>query len=204
MNQQNQDLELPHSPAAERNKAAILEKLQACLTGNERVLEIGSGTGQHAIHFAQAMPELTWQTSEMPSRLMVTSAVLNTVKISNLQKTYALDVTDKEWPSIIVDVIYTANTVHIMSWETVEKMFSGVAKVLNTNGLFIIYGPFKYQGDFTSESNQMFDTSLKERDAQQGIRDFEAVDKLANSLGLKIEKDFSMPANNQLLVYRKI
>jgi len=204
MNQQNQDLELPHSPAAERNKAAILEKLQACLTGNERVLEIGSGTGQHAIHFAQAMPELTWQTSEMPSRLMVTSAVLNTVKISNLQKPYALDVTDKEWPSIIVDVIYTANTVHIMSWETVEKMLTGVAKVLNTNGLFIVYGPFKYQGDFTSESNQMFDTSLKERDAQQGIRDFEAVDKLANSLGLKIEKDFSMPANNQLLVYRKI
>ncbi len=198
------DTELPNSPAADRNKAAILEKLKGLLKGNERVFEIGSGTGQHAIHFAQAFPNLNWQTSELPSRLFVTSAVLNTKKLQNLQKPYALDVSSEEWPEINADVIYTANTVHIMPWHAVEKMLHGVSKTLKKNGLFIIYGPFKYEGAFTSESNKMFDASLKDFDPLQGIRDFEYLARLSIELGLVLKHDFEMPANNRLVVFEKI
>lgn len=197
------DIELPNSPAADRNKAAILEKLKDLLNGSERVFEIGSGTGQHAIHFAQAFPNLNWQTSELPSRLFVTLAVLNTVKLNNIQAPYALDVRSEEWPAINTDVVYTANTVHIMPWQAVEKMLHGVANILQANGLFIIYGPFKYEGAFTSESNKMFDASLKDFDPLQGIRDFEYVDRLSSELGLVLKHDFEMPANNRLVVFEK-
>ena len=203
MSSLEKDNELPNSPAADRNKAAILDKLKGLLKGNERVFEIGSGTGQHAIHFAQAFPNLNWQTSELPSRLFVTSAVLNTKKLQNLQKPYALDVSSEEWPEINADVIYTANTVHIMPWHAVEKMLHGVSKTLKKNGLFIIYGPFKYEGAFTSESNKMFDASLKDFDPLQGIRDFEYLARLSSELGLVLKHDFEMPANNRLVVFEK-
>ena len=194
---------LPHSPAAERNKAAILEKLLIILKGNERVFEIGSGTGQHAIYFAKALPNISWQTSELQSRLVVTLAVLNTVKDNNIQKPYALDVTDELWPEIYADVVYTANTAHIMPWEAVQKMLVGVAKLLKPSGIFIMYGPFKYAGDFTSESNQRFDESLRTSEMHQGIRDFEAIQRLANEHAMILQNDYSMPANNQLLVFKK-
>lgn len=195
--------DLPHSPAAERNKAAILEKLLIILKGNERVFEIGSGTGQHAIYFAKALPNISWQTSEMQNRLVVTLAVLNTVKESNIQLPYALDVSDELWPEIYADVVYTANTAHIMPWEAVQKMLVGVARLLKPNGLFIVYGPFKYAGDFTSESNQRFDESLRTSETHQGIRDFEAIQSLANEHAMILQNDYSMPANNQLLVFKK-
>ena len=195
--------ELPHSPAAERNKAAILEKLRTILKGNERVFEIGSGTGQHAIHFAKAFPKISWQTSEIPSRVSVTSAVLSTAHLSNIQKPYALDVTSEPWPEIHADAVYTSNTAHIMPWEAAKKMIIGVAKLLKPDGLFILYGPFKYEGAFTSESNQLFDISLKSSEPHQGIRDFEAIQRLAVEHELHLQNDFSMPANNQLLVFKK-
>ncbi len=195
--------ELPHSPAAERNKAAILEKLKTILKGNERVFEIGSGTGQHAIHFAKAFPELSWQTSEVPSRVSVTSAVLSTVHLNNIQKPYALDVCDEIWPEINADVVYSSNTTHIMPWDAAKKMVIGVAKILKPNGLFILYGPFKYAGAFTSESNKLFDMSLKSTEPHQGIRDFEAIQKLASEHELYLQSDFSMPANNQLVIFKK-
>ncbi len=195
--------ELPHSPAAERNKAAILEKLKKLLIGTERVFEIGSGTGQHAIHFAKAFPELSWQTSEIPSRLPVTNAVLSSLNIHNVQKPYALDVTVDEWPEIHADIVYTANTAHIMPWEAAKKMLIGVAKLLKSDGLFIMYGPFKYEGEFTSESNHLFDMSLKSTEPHQGIRDFEAINRIASEHNLFLQDDYSMPANNQLLVFKK-
>lgn len=194
---------LPFSPAAERNKSAILEKLQLVLQGSEKILEIGAGTGQHAVHFCQAMHGLQWFPSDLPERISVSNAVISTFGMKNISKAIALDVQQSVWPEISIDVIYTANTAHIMSWEVTQKMLVGAAQLLPENGLLIIYGPFKYAGDFTSESNQMFDASLKRSSPDQGIRDFEAIDRIANKHQLKILHDFEMPANNRMLVYKK-
>ena len=137
---------LPFSPAAERNKTAILEKLHLVLQSSEKILEIGAGTGQHAIHFCQAMPGLQWFPSDLPERISVSNAVISTSGIKNINKAIALDVQQSVWPEISIDVIYTANTAHIMSWEVTQKMLVGAAQLLPENGLLIIYGPFKYAG----------------------------------------------------------
>ena len=195
--------DLPFSPAAERNKVAIFEALQKILNGTETVLEIGSGTGQHCIHFAKSMPDIIWQPSDLPVRLAVTDAVLATAHFSNIKKAIALDANQKHWPALVVDAIYTANTAHIMSWEATQNMIVGSANLLTSEGLLIIYGPFKYEGEFTSESNKLFDFSLKRTNRLQGIRDFEGIERIANKHDLYLEEDIPMPANNRLLVFKK-
>ena len=195
--------DLPFSPAAERNKSAILQQLEKLLNGSESVFEIGSGTGQHAIHFCTAMPNLNWQPSEVPGRVKVTDSVVASTKLTNIKKTLALDVAQETWPEIKVDVIYNANTAHIMSWSITRKMLIGVARALEKDGLFLMYGPFNYQGKFTSESNKNFDINLKASNPEQGIRDIEDIIELTSDNHLILQNDIEMPANNRFLVFMK-
>ncbi len=193
-------------PVAEsclRNQDAILEQLLPLLADRKTVLEIASGTGQHAVHFGRAMPYLRWQTSELAANHPGIHAWLNEAGLPNVLPPVHLDVNDGRWPVETVDAVFNANTVHIVSWPSVQTMFAGIGQVLAAGGLLVLYGPFNYEGAFTSESNARFDLWLKNRDPQSGIRDFEAVCELAAQQELQLQDDIAMPANNRLLVWRK-
>ena len=193
----------PFSQACENNKSAILsilvERLKACKT----VLEVGSGTGQHAVYFAPNLPWLAWQTSDISANHQGINLWLNELPQDNLLSPIELDLNNR-WPITKVDAIFTANTLHIVKWSLVEAFFQGVSQHLNSYGQCCIYGPFNYLGKYTSESNANFDLWLKERDSASAIRDIEAVIALANAAGLSLENDHAMPANNRLLVFKKI
>lgn len=193
----------PFSQACENNKIAILSLLSDIFRATKTVLEVGSGTGQHAIHFAANMPWLSWQTSDVLTNHQGISQWLNEYPNANLYHPIALDL-NHTWPIEKVDAIYTANTLHIVSWSLVQAFFSGVAKHLEQRGKLCIYGPFNYQGKYTSESNAGFDIWLKERDSESAIRDIEAIIALAQHAGLSLEDDHAMPANNRLLVFTKL
>lgn len=193
----------PYSQACENNKTFILSILAHSFQSNKTVLEIGSGTGQHAVHFAENMPWLSWQTSDVIENHQGISQWLNASPASNLIAPIVLDL-NNPWPMTQVDAIYTANTLHIVSWPLVQAFFQGVSQHLATGGKCCIYGPFNYQGKFTSESNASFDLWLKERDSDSGIRDIEAIVELAEKAGLSLETDHEMPANNRLLVFKKL
>jgi hypothetical protein len=165
------------------------------------VLEIGSGTGQHAVHFATALPHLVWQTSDRVRNLAGIRAWLAEATLPNAPAPLALDVTGS-WPASRYDAIFSANTLHIMAWDEVVAMFGALPRVLAGDAIVAIYGPFNYDGRATSESNALFDARLKEDDPRQGIRDFEAVDALARGIGLHLVADVAMPANNRTLVWR--
>lgn len=190
------------SLACERNKEPILGHLRDLFAGSTRVLEVGSGTGQHARHFAAALPHLTWQPSERPGRLAALTAQLAGGGLANLHVPVGLDVSDPAWPEGPFDAVFTANTLHIMSWDEVGACVCGIARALAHGGTFACYGPFSYHGRHTSESNAAFDAQLKSRDPQSGIRDVEQVDLLAQRAGLFLADDLAMPANNRLLVWR--
>jgi len=193
---------LPFSEACERNKEPILAQLRTHFARATRVLEIGSGTGQHAIHFAAAMPQLTWQPSEIPGELDGISAWMAQRPLANMLAPIALEVR-ADWPGRSFDAIFSANTLHIMGWESVRACFRGIGCCLEPGGVLAIYGPFNYGGRFTSESNAAFDAWLRRRDPVSGIRDAEAVHALAAEAGLLPEADHAMPANNRLLVWRR-
>lgn len=193
----------PFSEACLENRAPILERLLPLLAGHRRLLEIGSGTGQHAAYFAPALPHLIWQTSDREQNHAGIRAWLAEAPTANLPPPLALDVDRQPWPITACDAVFSANTVHIMAWESVQRLFTGVAQVLEHEGRFILYGPFNYAGAFTSASNARFDQWLKARDPLSGIRDFEALDALARTAGLALEEDFEMPVNNRLLCWRK-
>ena len=193
---------LPCSESCERNKAPILAILQDCLRNTHQVLEVGSGTGQHAVHFAAAMPWLLWQPSERPGELDAIHAWRTHAALPNLQPPIALDVLDA-WPALTADAIFSANTLHIMAWEGVEAFFAGAGHLLGTGALLVVYGPFNVGGTFTSASNRQFDRWLKARDPRSGVRDIEAVHALAASAGFRPQADHEMPANNRLLVWEK-
>ncbi len=195
---------LKNSEACERNKQPILDILKTTLRKSKTVLEVGSGTGQHITYFARSLPYITWYPSDLKVNLHTLQERLITQKSTNLKQPIELDVRFSQWPVDAVDAIYSANTLHIMSWEHVLHFFRGVEAVLNREGLLIIYGPFRYNNSFTSSSNQSFDLWLKERDSKSGIRDFEAVEALGKRHGLVVVNDYCMPANNQLLVWKKI
>jgi cyclopropane fatty-acyl-phospholipid synthase-like methyltransferase len=195
---------LPFSEASERNKGPILAVLRDELAGSRDVMEIGAGTGQHAVHFALELPHLTWQPTDRAEYLAGLAARVAAEGSENLYPPLELDVTHSRWPSVRADVIYSANTLHIMSWSEVEAFLSGVGRVLPDRGLLLIYGPFRYRGQFTSQSNARFDLSLKARDPQSGVRDFEAVDALATAEGLARRADHAMPSNNQLIVWQRV
>lgn len=193
----------PYSQACENNKNPILEQLQILFQNSKSVLEIGSGTGQHAVHFAGALPHLQWQTSDRSINHAGINAWIDEADLTNIKRPIALDVTTYPWPPQQYDAIYSANTAHIMPWPAVQIMLTGVAKTLEKNGLFVLYGPFNYGGKFTSDSNARFDIYLKNTQPHQGIRDFEAIDTLAREGDLIFKHDFPLPANNHLLVWRK-
>lgn len=194
----------PFSAAAERNREPILNSLRHLLADSGRALEIGSGTAQHVLHFAPALPGWVWQPSEAPDQFETLVASLSDpARPQTIRAPITLDVA-AEWPvsAETFDVIYSANTAHIMSWLEVEAMFAGVAKRLSVEGQFILYGPFKLGGRHHAESNAQFDASLRQRDPVMGIRDLDALDTLAATVGLVRVAEFAMPANNHLLVFR--
>jgi len=193
---------LPFSQACENNKQAILDVIQPLLVGTDAVLEIGSGTAQHAAFFAAAMPWLQWQPTELGSQLDLARPRCDAYPGENLLQPVALDVTEPRWPLTVPAVLYTANTLHIMPWSAVECLFAALHASAPPNFLLLVYGPFNYGGEYTSDSNERFDGWLKERDPLSGIRDFEAVDSLASAAGLALTVDNAMPANNRLIVWR--
>ena len=194
---------LAHSDACERNRGPILEVLARALADSRSVLEIGSGTGQHAVHFARHLPHLTWQPSERAAELDPLKERIALEGPANLEPAVELDVRRRPWPVGAVDAVFSANTLHIMPWEAVEEFFRGVGEVLRAPGTLCVYGPFRYRGAYTSDSNAHFDRWLHDRDPLSGIRDFEALEPLAARSGLELIADHAMPANNQTLVWRR-
>ncbi len=195
-------IDKPFSPACERNRGPLLEVLRHSFADVRSVLEIGSGTGQHAVHFAAAQPHLVWQASDRASYLPGIRQWFDEATLPNTPAPLALNVNDA-WPDIQVDAIFTANTLHIMEWSEVQRFFSMLTKVLRTDGLLTIYGPFNRAGQFTSEGNARFDAELKRANPQRGIRDIEAVDRLAAQAGLELQADLAMPANNRCVTWRR-
>lgn len=192
----------PYADACDRNRDPILEVLQHHFADRRRVLEIGTGTGQHAVHFAQALKHLTWQTSDLEENLPGIRLWLDEARLPNLLPPLVLDVCGK-WPAAKFDAVFTANTLHIMGWDAVRRLFAAVPDILEPDSVLAVYGPFNYAGRFSSPSNAAFDGWLKQRSAQSGIRDFEAVDELARSIGFELLEDRAMPANNRTLVWRR-
>jgi len=196
----------PFSQACENNKQPILNILTTVFSSTKHVLEIGSGTGQHATFFGQQLPDLTWQTSDLPINHQGINLWLDEADLANVQRPIVIDL-NKPWPmpnnNLPVDGVYTANTLHIISWPLVVNFFQGIEQNLAPKASVCIYGPFNYQGKFTSESNANFDLWLKDRDINSGIRDIEAILLLATSTGLTLVDDHAMPANNRLLVFSK-
>ncbi|AVY64974.1 DUF938 domain-containing protein [Xanthomonas translucens] len=195
----------PYASSCERNRTPILQVLQRHFADRRQVLEIGSGTGQHAVHFAAALPQLTWQCSERAEHLPGIAHWLDAAALPNTPPALALDVQQGPWPSAGYDAVFTANTLHIMGWPAVQAFFAGVGKLLanGDDGTLAVYGPFNYGGTFSSDSNRAFDAWLKARDAASGIRDFKAVAALAQAQGLLLQEDVPMPANNRCLVWRR-
>lgn len=196
-------MEKPFAPACERNRDPILAVLRERFTEPTRVLEIGSGTGQHAVYFAHHMPHLTWWPADLPERLPGIQMWTDEAALTNVAAPIALDVDMPTWPEGRYDLVFTANTVHIVSEPHVERLIAGAAGMLDAGGRLLVYGPFKYNGAHTSESNARFQEWLTDRDPQSGVRDFEWVDQLAKEAGLVLEEDIEMPANNRILIWRK-
>lgn len=186
----------PFSEASERNRGPILAVLKRVLKDSKRVLEIGSGTGQHAAYFAGALPHLVWQASDVAQNLPgIRQWVADPAPIE-------LDV-DREWPAVEADAVFSANTCHIMAWPQVERMFDKIGKIRSLK-TFCLYGPFKYAGQHTSESNARFDAMLRRNDPASGLRDFEKISALAEAAGLTLQEDNALPANNRLLVWTRL
>lgn len=194
----------PYSAACDNNKDPILAILKQVFTIQGLVLEIGSGTGQHAAYFSEQLPHLIWQPTDRAENLPGIRAWRSCTGHTKLKPPLELDVGQIPWPIVATDHIFSANTVHIMSWSRVEAFFDGVDKTLAINGMFSLYGPFNYEGNYTSASNARFDMWLKQRDPQSGIRDFDALNQLADNAGMRLYEDFAMPANNRTLVWKKI
>jgi SAM-dependent methyltransferase len=190
------------SEACERNREPILGVLRRIFADRRRVLEIGSGTGQHAAYFAPALPQLEWQPSDVAANLPSVRAWVAEAAAPNLLPPIELDV-EEAFPALKIDAAFSANTSHIMSWPQVERMFAGMSALLPAAGAFALYGPFNYGGKPTSESNARFDAMLRERDPASGLRDFELVIDLAMRNRMSLEEDNVMPANNRLLVFRR-
>jgi cyclopropane fatty-acyl-phospholipid synthase-like methyltransferase len=194
---------LPFSEACERNKAPILDVLRSAFAERTHVLEIGSGTGQHAVHFAAHLTHLTWHPTEQLAYLADLGARVKLEGPPNLRAPTVLDVNQSVWPLRAVDAIFTANTLHIMAWAEVMALYRGLDAVLSRGGVLCVYGPFRYNGRYTSDSNQDFDRMLQERDPKSGLRDIHDLTALAAQYGLRLRADHDLPANNRLLEFVK-
>jgi len=194
----------PFAESCEQNKDAILAILKDEFAGCHSIFEIGSGTGQHAVYFAEQMPWLNWQTSEVSQHHAGIQAWLDGSQCKNISAPIELDVTQPDhWPKQHYDGIFSANTAHIMSWSAVKAMFNSLPGIMKPGTIFCLYGPFNYDGQFTSESNARFDMWLKSQSPEHGIRDFEALNKLAEQADLRLKADHEMPANNRILVWQQ-
>lgn len=194
----------PYSEACKRNRGPILDVLREAFADCTAVLEIGSGTGQHAVYFGAQLPHLAWQTSELTENHAGIMAWLAEARLPNVLRPLALDVNRADWPPRQYDGVFTSNTLHIVAWDAVERMFAGIARTLLARGVLVVYGPFTYGGRHTSASNAEFDLWLRGRDPASGIRNFENVDALARSHGFALAHDVAMPANNRTLVWRRL
>ncbi len=206
----------PSSPACERNREPIRGVLRRVFADRRRVLEIGSGTGQHAVHFAAALPWLTWQCTDRSGQLGGIRGWLGEAALSNTPPPLALDVA-QDWRTALTptlarerqrgeggfDAAFSANTLHIMAWPEAQALFTGLDTALADDATVVIYGPFNRDGAYTSDSNREFDTMLRARDPASGLRDLEAVDGLARVIGLRLCEDVAMPAHNRCLVWRR-
>lgn len=195
------NVDKPFSPACERNREPIANVLMPLFSGITTVLELGSGTGQHAVYFAAKMPHLVWQTSDIEAAHEGIRQWIADAEPDNVLPPLTLDVSATVWPVSHADAVFTANTLHIVSWSGVQGMFAGISRVLGPGGLFCAYGPFSYGGQHTSESNARFDFALRARDERSGIRDRDAVCELAQRYRMSLLHDNDMPANNRLLVF---
>ncbi|WP_166257231.1 DUF938 domain-containing protein [Marinobacter salicampi] len=195
---------LPFSQACENNKEPILQVLREWLDSPGLVLELGTGTGQHAVHFAAGLPHLEWQPSDRPEVIDNCRARIDNSGLGNLRPPVSLDVRQSPWPLKAADAVFSANTAHIMAWPEVESMFTGVSGLLSPGGLFCLYGPFHYHGEATSPSNAEFDAHLKAQGSGMGIRDMDELEPLARSNRLELAADIAMPANNRLLIWRRL
>lgn len=195
----------PFAPACERNREPILAVLRERFADRRRVLEIGSGTGQHAVHFAAAMPWLVWQCSDRAEFLPGIRMWLDEAGLANTPPPQQLDVAHGAWPAGGFDAVFSANTLHIMGWVEVEAFFAGVGRMFECDGgTLVVYGPFNHDGAYSSDSNRDFDAWLKARDPASGIRDDAAVDALALRAGLVLVDDVAMPANNRCRTWRRV
>ena len=194
----------PSAPACDENREPILKILQQVFVEPGRVLEIGSGTGQHAAWFPAYLPHLQWQPTEVEENLPGIRAWLAEAELDNVSAPMVLDVSRQPWPVEKADYVFSANTVHIMSWPMVEAFFEGLGQVLLPGGDFCLYGPFMFDGRHTAESNAQFDISLKERDPLRGVRDAADLDRLALAAGMQRLNDFPMPVNNRILHWRRL
>ncbi len=192
------------SAASERNREPILQVLREVMRESRKVLEIGSGTGQHAVFFGAQLPHLTWQTSDLAHNHDSIYTWIDEANCPNVLPPLTLDMAAPVWPeSGGYDAVFSSNTCHIMNWSEVETMFLGVGKLLATGGVLAVYGPFNYHGQFTSEGNANFDAALREFAPHMGLRDIDAILPLAETAGLTLLRDVDMPANNRLLVWHK-
>ena len=192
----------PYAESCDRNAAQILAVIRQKFSGAGEILEIGSGTGQHAVYFAEAMPSIRWQTSDQNEMHAGIQMWLDDAGANNILPPLSLDVVvEQDWPVRKFDGVFSANTAHIMAKDAVAKMFTGVARVLKPEGLFLLYGPYMYQGKHTSESNELFDRRLRLRQPQSGVRDLEWLREIAAKVGLILLEDVEMPANNRILIW---
>lgn len=194
-------LNKPYAESCEQNRGPILSVIKPLLASCKSVLEIGSGTGQHAVFFSKALQHLHWQPSDQKEYLQGIRLWIDDSKLGNVGLPIELDVIQEQWPPVKADAVFSANTLHIMPWEAVQAFFCKIPAVLSKEGKLLIYGPFNYNNKYTSDSNARFDNWLKNRDPQSGLRDFKEVDKLAVSAGFRLIEDFEMPVNNRILYW---
>ncbi len=193
----------PVSPSCERNQQPILERLKAVFPDTADILEIGSGTGQHAVYFSTHQSDWRWQTSDVIDHHEGIQEWLADADLSNALPPLELEVCSGTWPDKKYHAVFSANTAHIMSWDEVCCMIRGAGAVLMSGGSFCLYGPFNKNGEFNSESNRRFDAQLRIDTPHMGIRDIENLVDQAEKAGLSIENEIDMPANNRILVFRK-
>lgn len=196
-------MDKPFSQACANNQGVISDILQRVFADKLKALEIGSGTGQHGVFFAQQLPHLSWQMSDKVQNHVGINQWINDDPAANLLAPLPLDVLSDAWPSDHYDAIYTANTAHIMPWNAVSAMFAGIGDLLLLGGVFCLYGPMKYLGVLDAPSNIAFDSRLRQQFAHQGIREFHDINQLALDAGLVLREDNPMPANNRLIVWQK-
>lgn len=193
----------PYSESCDQNKGPILAVLKRLFADQKQLLEIGSGTGQHAAYFPRFLSHLLWQPSDVSENLSGIESWLAEASLGNVAPPIELDVQQSPWPEERFDAVFSANTVHIMGWPEVESMFRGIGQVLIPNGLFALYGPFDYGGQPSSESNARFHIWLQQQNPKSGVRNFEDIVRLAELNHMLLEQDIEMPVNNRILLWRR-